>query len=213
MSVLSACLVLWSGLRFLWPWLGARERPAQAQVRTAYPEKRGFKLSDFPRTIKLADNVYGYEEIRQPGFTTVSLFVVGQRRRPHRGRPGQCRSDEEAARRDREGHDQADQVVRRRIRSRRSHRGQLGLAERHHLRRDAVLEGADEARRAGDGRRQAGDRRRRHRGAGALSRPRAHRRRSRGLPAEAEDPLHERGLPQSRVSRRCDRPIPPSGSA
>ena len=27
--------------------------------------------------MKLADNVYGYEEIRQPGFTTVSLFVVG----------------------------------------------------------------------------------------------------------------------------------------
>ena len=50
---------------------------AAGQVRTAYPEKRGFKLSEFPRTIKLADNVYGYEEIRQPGFTTVSLFVVG----------------------------------------------------------------------------------------------------------------------------------------
>ena len=56
----------------------AAERLAQdGQVRTAYPEKRGLKLSDFPRTIKLADNVYGYEEIRQPGFTTVSLFVVG----------------------------------------------------------------------------------------------------------------------------------------
>ena len=51
--------------------------PSEAQVRTAYPEKRGFKLSEFPRTIKLTDNVYGYEEIRQPGFTTVSLFVVG----------------------------------------------------------------------------------------------------------------------------------------
>jgi len=51
--------------------------PASAQVRTASPDKRGFKLTDFPRTIKLADNVYGYEEIRQPGFTTVSLFVVG----------------------------------------------------------------------------------------------------------------------------------------
>ena len=48
-----------------------------AQVRTAFPEQRGVKLTDFPRTIKLADNVYGYEEIRQPGFTTVSLFVVG----------------------------------------------------------------------------------------------------------------------------------------
>jgi len=51
--------------------------PASSQVRTAYPDKRGLKLTDFPRTIKLADNVYGYEEIRQPGFTTVSLFVVG----------------------------------------------------------------------------------------------------------------------------------------
>jgi len=56
----------------------AGERLAQdKQVRTAYPDKRGFKLTDFPRTIKLAENVYGYEEIRQPGFTTVSLFVVG----------------------------------------------------------------------------------------------------------------------------------------
>jgi len=51
--------------------------PAAAQVRTAYPDKRGVALSQFPRTIKLAENVYGYEEIRQPGFTTVSLFVVG----------------------------------------------------------------------------------------------------------------------------------------
>ena len=48
-----------------------------AQVRTAYPEKRGFQLSEFPRVVRLAENVYGYEEIRQPGFTTVSLFVVG----------------------------------------------------------------------------------------------------------------------------------------
>lgn len=51
---------------------------ASAQVRTAFPEKRGFKLTDFPRTIKLADNVYGYEELRNPGMTTVSMFVVGR---------------------------------------------------------------------------------------------------------------------------------------
>jgi glyoxylase-like metal-dependent hydrolase (beta-lactamase superfamily II) len=49
-----------------------------AQVRTADPAKRGVALSEFPRILKLADNVYGYEEIRQPGFTTVSLFVVGR---------------------------------------------------------------------------------------------------------------------------------------
>ena len=48
-----------------------------AQVRTAYPDTRGIPLSAFPRVISLAANVYGYEEIRSPGFTTVSLFVVG----------------------------------------------------------------------------------------------------------------------------------------
>ncbi|MEO7998557.1 MAG: MBL fold metallo-hydrolase [Gemmatimonadaceae bacterium] len=48
-----------------------------AQERTAYPEKRGLKLTEFPRLIKLANNVYGYEEIRNPGFTTVSMIVVG----------------------------------------------------------------------------------------------------------------------------------------
>ncbi|WP_156799082.1 hypothetical protein [Gemmatimonas aurantiaca] len=51
---------------------------AQAVVRTADPAKRGVPLSAFPRFVKLADNVYGYEEIRQPGFTTVSLVVIGR---------------------------------------------------------------------------------------------------------------------------------------
>lgn len=50
---------------------------AAAQPRTAFPEKRGLKPADFPRVVKLADNVYGYEELRNPGMTTVSLFVVG----------------------------------------------------------------------------------------------------------------------------------------
>jgi cyclase len=49
-----------------------------AQVRTADPIKRGLQLTDFPRFVQLADNVYGYEEIRQPGFTTVSLVVIGR---------------------------------------------------------------------------------------------------------------------------------------
>lgn len=51
---------------------------ALAQVRTADPLRRGLQLSDFPRLVRLADNVYGYEEIRQPGFTTVSLVVIGR---------------------------------------------------------------------------------------------------------------------------------------
>ena len=51
--------------------------PAAAQVRTADPVQRGLQLTDFPRVVKLSDRVYGYEAIRNPGFTTVSLFVVG----------------------------------------------------------------------------------------------------------------------------------------
>ena len=58
--------------------LASSSKLATAQVRTADPVKRGIALAEFPRIIKLADNVYGYEEIRQPGFTTVSMFVVGR---------------------------------------------------------------------------------------------------------------------------------------
>jgi cyclase len=49
-----------------------------AQVRTADPAVRGVPLSEFPRFVKLSKHVYGYEEIRQPGFTTVSLIVLGR---------------------------------------------------------------------------------------------------------------------------------------
>ena len=49
-----------------------------AQVRTADPAARGVPLSAFPRFVKLSKHVYGYEEIRQPGFTTVSLIVIGK---------------------------------------------------------------------------------------------------------------------------------------
>ena len=66
--------------RFLFavPCLAFSADLAIAQVRTADPVKRGIPLTEFPRIIKLAENVYGYEEIRQPGFTTVSMFVVGR---------------------------------------------------------------------------------------------------------------------------------------
>ena len=58
--------------------LSALSVAAPAQTRTADPIKRGLQLTDFPRMVKLADNAYGYEEIRQPGFTTVSLVVIGR---------------------------------------------------------------------------------------------------------------------------------------
>ena len=48
-----------------------------AQVRTADPIKRGLSRDQFPRTVKITDNVYGYEDFHSAGMTTVSLFVVG----------------------------------------------------------------------------------------------------------------------------------------
>ncbi|HEY1911861.1 MAG TPA: MBL fold metallo-hydrolase [Vicinamibacterales bacterium] len=50
----------------------------QPVVRTADPIKRGLQLSDFPRTIKVADNVYTYEDFHAgpEKFTTTNMFVV-----------------------------------------------------------------------------------------------------------------------------------------
>jgi cyclase len=53
--------------------------PAQPPVvRTADPAKRGLKTSDFPRTIKAADDVYTYEDFHAgpEKFTTTNMFVV-----------------------------------------------------------------------------------------------------------------------------------------
>jgi cyclase len=49
----------------------------EAQVRTADPAARGVALSEFPRFVQQGSGVYAYEEIRSPGFTTVSLVVIG----------------------------------------------------------------------------------------------------------------------------------------
>ena len=72
-TALGACVTFVAFVSF-----GAFATITAAQTRTAFPEKRGLQLSQFPRVIKLAENVYGYEEIRQPGMTTVSMFVVGR---------------------------------------------------------------------------------------------------------------------------------------
>jgi cyclase len=50
----------------------------QTVVRTADPIKRGMQLSDFPRTVKVADNVYTYEDFHAgpEKFTTTNMFVV-----------------------------------------------------------------------------------------------------------------------------------------
>ena len=51
---------------------------AAAQPRTADPAARGFKESDFPRVIRIADGVYGYEDFHPSPdkMTTVSMWVV-----------------------------------------------------------------------------------------------------------------------------------------
>jgi len=80
----SLCLVIGAAVSIVAAGvIGATARSAHAQaatppVRTADPAQRGVPLSAFPRIVQLAPRVYGYEEIRQPGFTTVSLFVVGR---------------------------------------------------------------------------------------------------------------------------------------
>lgn len=51
--------------------------PARQQVATAFPHQRGLTPADFPRALRLADGVYAYEDLREPGFTTVSLIVIG----------------------------------------------------------------------------------------------------------------------------------------
>jgi len=47
-------------------------------VRTADPIARGFQLSDFPRTVKVAENVYTYVDFHSGAekFTTTDMFVV-----------------------------------------------------------------------------------------------------------------------------------------
>jgi glyoxylase-like metal-dependent hydrolase (beta-lactamase superfamily II) len=55
--------------------------PAGSLVRTADAAVRGLTAADFPRVKKLAENVYGYEELGNPvgsnlAFTTNSLIVV-----------------------------------------------------------------------------------------------------------------------------------------
>ena len=51
---------------------------AQSVVRTADPIKRGMKLTDIPRTVKVTDNVYTYEDYHagDEKFTTTNMFVV-----------------------------------------------------------------------------------------------------------------------------------------
>src|SRR5262245_7856377 len=50
----------------------------QHVVRTADPAKRGLKETDFPRTVKVTDNVYAYEDFHagDEKFTTTDMFVV-----------------------------------------------------------------------------------------------------------------------------------------
>jgi glyoxylase-like metal-dependent hydrolase (beta-lactamase superfamily II) len=50
----------------------------QPVIGTADPAKRGMQLTDFPRTVKVSDNVYTYEDFHAgpEKFTTTNMFVV-----------------------------------------------------------------------------------------------------------------------------------------
>ena len=66
---------------------------AQSVIRTADPITRGLKLTDFPPTIKVADNVYTYEDFHagDEKFTTTNMrrpSTYGQR--SPESRPGIC---------------------------------------------------------------------------------------------------------------------------
>jgi cyclase len=74
LSVLSAALVV-AALSTV--ALRAMADRSAAQVRTADPITRGLSRAEFPRTVKITDHVYGYEDFHSAGMTTVSLFVVG----------------------------------------------------------------------------------------------------------------------------------------
>src|SRR5262245_27687633 len=56
----------------------AQSQKTQSVVRTANPAKRGLKETDFPRTVKVTDNVYTYEDFHagDEKFTTTDMFVV-----------------------------------------------------------------------------------------------------------------------------------------
>lgn len=72
-----------AALSLAWPLQAAGEAqrvlaaPAGGQAASAFPAARGLAPVDFPRSIRLADGVYAYEDLRAPGFTTVSLIVIG----------------------------------------------------------------------------------------------------------------------------------------
>src|SRR5262245_156097 len=57
---------------------GAASLRAQAVIRTGDIAVRGLKASDFPRIIRLAENVYGYEQLdpTKRGVTANNLIVV-----------------------------------------------------------------------------------------------------------------------------------------
>jgi glyoxylase-like metal-dependent hydrolase (beta-lactamase superfamily II) len=57
--------------------LSATQAPSHV-VRTADPIRRGFKESDFPRTVKVTENVYTYEDFHagDEKFTTTNMFVA-----------------------------------------------------------------------------------------------------------------------------------------
>jgi len=77
LSVSSAALAIWAFSASSIFALRATADESAVQVRTADPIKRGLSRAEFPRTVKITDSVYGYEDFHSAGMTTVTLFVIG----------------------------------------------------------------------------------------------------------------------------------------
>ena len=105
------------------PARSSRTLLAQSVVRTADPIKRGLKESDFPRTVKVTDNVYTYEDFHagDEKFTTTNMFVVtrdGVLIADGQGSPAETKGLVDAIA---QVTDQADQIRRHLLRPRRPH--------------------------------------------------------------------------------------------
>ena len=170
--------------------------------RSARPilKKRGLSRSEFPRTIKITDNVYGYEDFHSLGMTTVSLFVIGNDGvllADGQGSPAATQKLLDAIAKVTPkpvkwyivGSDHGDHTAGNSVLPKDITYIVVTPFSRQQMKLDApAMTGDKQVINVGGIEVQALYLGRAHTG-GDL----------RGLPAEAEDPVHERGLPQSRL--------------
>ena len=155
----------------------------------------GPNAADFPQHKQLAQNVYVWSDVHPSGlYTTNNLIVITSDGVLVADGQKDAEDDEEDDRRDCDAYPPADQSGRHRIRAWRSHRRQCVVPVNRHLHQESAAERQTDDAEHGE-----------HGDSGARQRPRAHRNRSRGVPAEGEDPVRERGLLESHLPQHAGR--------